>query len=99
MPRGTRSDIRFKILGKLGCLPEFIRIIENLHSDIYARVIIGGELFDPTAYKSGVKQGCKLAPTLFGIYAAVLLSHASSTHHTALKFALDMIATYLTSVV
>ena len=24
-------------------------------------------------YNSGVKQGCKLAPTLFGIYAAVLL--------------------------
>lgn len=24
-------------------------------------------------YNSGVKQGCKLAPTLYGIYAAILL--------------------------
>ena len=27
----------------------------------------------PFEYNSGVKQGCKLAPTLYGICAAVLL--------------------------
>ena len=69
----VNRDMLFKILGKLGCPPKFTRIIKKLHSDTYARVIIDGELSDPIAYNSGVKQGCKLAPTLFGIYAAVLL--------------------------
>ena len=57
----------------LRCPPKFIRIIKKLHSDTYAKVIIDGELSDPIAYNCGVKQGCKLAPTLFGIYAAASL--------------------------
>ena len=32
-----------------------------------------GDLTQYFEYNSGVKQGCKLAPTLFGIYAVVLL--------------------------
>ena len=36
-------------------------------------MIVDGELSKFFDYNSGVKQGCKLAPTLFGIYAAVLL--------------------------
>ena len=36
-------------------------------------LIIDGELSKPIEYNSGVKQGCKLSPTLFGIYAAALL--------------------------
>ena len=38
-----------------------------------ARLIVDGELTKAFEYNSGVKQGCKLAPTLYGIYAAVLL--------------------------
>ena len=33
---------------------------------------IDGELANPIEYNSGVKQRCKLAPTLFGMYAAVM---------------------------
>ena len=40
---------------------------------MHARLIIDGELSKPIEYNSGVKQGCKLSPTLFGIYAAALL--------------------------
>ena len=38
-----------------------------------ARLIVDGELTQSLEYNSGVKQGCRLAPTLFGIYAEVLL--------------------------
>ena len=38
-----------------------------------ARLIVDGELTQSFQYSSGVKQGCKLAPTLFGMYEAVLL--------------------------
>ena len=59
--------------GALGCPPKFIRIIKKLYTDVHARLIVDGELTQSLEYNSGVKQGCKLAPTLFGIYAAVLL--------------------------
>ena len=35
-----------------------------------------GSCSDPFLIKSGVKQGCVLAPTLFGIFFSLLLSHA-----------------------
>ena len=63
----------FKILGKLGCPPKFTRLIHSLYSQAHARLIVDGILTEPFEYNSGVKQGCKLAPTLYGIYAAVLL--------------------------
>ena len=35
-----------------------------------------GNLSDPFDIRSGVKQGCVLAPTLFGIFFSMLLKHA-----------------------
>ena len=66
-------ELLFKILGKLGCPSKFVSIIKSLYSDVHARLIIDGELSKPIKYNSGVKQGCKLSPNLFGIYAAALL--------------------------
>ena len=44
-------------------------------------------------YNSGVKQGCKLAPTLYGIYASVLLWLAykdiKHTHSIQVRFRYD----------
>ena len=69
----VNRELLFSILGKLGCPPKLIRIIKKLYSDVHARLIVDGELTKAFEYNCGVKQGCKLAPTLFGIYAAVLL--------------------------
>ena len=69
----VNRELLFIILRKLGCPPEFIRIIKKLYTDVHGRLIVDGELTQSLEYNSGVKQGCKLAPTLFGIYAAVLL--------------------------
>ena len=41
--------------------------------NLIAKVIVGGELSEAFNYDGCVKQGCKLAPTLYGIYAAILL--------------------------
>ena len=46
---------------------------KKLYTDVNARLIVDGELTQAFEYNSGVKQGCKLAPTLYGIYTAVLL--------------------------
>ena len=69
----VNRELLFIILRKLGCPPKFIRIIKKLYTDVHARLIVDGELTQSLEYNSGVKQGCKLAPTLFGIYAEVLL--------------------------
>ena len=39
-------------------------------------VVFDGSISDAFAIRSGVKQGCVLAPTLFGIFFAVLLKYA-----------------------
>ena len=69
----VNCKLLFIIPHKLSCPPKFIRIIKKLYTDVHARLIVDGELTQSLEYNSGVKQGCKLAPTLFGIYAAVLL--------------------------
>ena len=42
-------------------------------------VVFDGSTSDPFDIRSGVKQGCVLAPTLFGIFFAVMLKHTIST--------------------
>ena len=63
----VNREFLFKILGKLGSPPKFIRLIESLYSQVHARLIVDGVLTEPFKYNSGVKQGCKLAPTLYDI--------------------------------
>ena len=66
-------DLLYGILGRLGCPAKFVGIIKKLHTNVHERPVVDGELTSPFEYNSGVIQGCKLAPTLYGIYAAVLL--------------------------
>lgn len=67
----VNRELLLKILEKLGCPGKFI--IKKLYSDIHARLIIDAELSNPMECKRLVKQGCKFAPTVFGIHAAVIL--------------------------
>ena len=66
-------QLLFKILAKVGCPSKLICMIKCLYTNVKARLIIDGELSKASAFNGGVKQGCKLAPSLFSIYAAVLL--------------------------
>ena len=69
----VNRELPFAILEKLGCPAKLSRVVKKLHTNAHARLINDQELSEPIKYESGVKQGCKFAPTLFGIYAAVLL--------------------------
>ena len=66
----------WKILAKIGCPPMFVRMVKELHRNMKARVNFNGQLSDELAVENGVKQGDILAPTLFSIFFAVLLSYA-----------------------
>jgi hypothetical protein len=89
----VNRDLLFKILGKIGCPQKFVRMIELLYTNVKARLIIDGELSNLFDYNSGVKQGCKLAPTLYGIYAAILLWLAykdiKHEHSILIRFRVD----------
>lgn len=89
----VNRDLLYSILGRLGCPAKFVRIIKKLYTNVHARLVVDGELTNPFEYNSGVKQGCKRAPTLYGIYAAVLLwlayKEIKHTHSIQIRFRYD----------
>ena len=64
------------IQGKLGCPPQFVEILKQLHCNMKGRVNLNGSLSEPIPVDNGVKRGDIPAPTLFSIYFAVVLSYA-----------------------
>ena len=66
------------ILSKLGCPPKFVRAIQSFHDGMMASVVENGDVSDPFPVTNGVKQGCVLAPTLFSLLFAEMLSAALS---------------------
>ena len=40
----VNREQNFIILGRLGCLPKFVRVIKKLHTVVKARVIVDGDL-------------------------------------------------------
>ena len=69
-------DGLFKILPKIGCPPRFLSINRSFQEDVKGTAVFDGSTSDPFNIRSGVKQGCVLAPTLFGIFFAILLKQA-----------------------
>ena len=64
------------LLLKIGCPSKLFSVIRSFHTDTKATVQFDGSLSEPFTIRSGVKQGCVLAPTLFGIFFSMLLKHA-----------------------
>ena len=65
----------FTLLERIGCPPKLLGMIRSFHDDMNGTVQYDGSSSDPYPIKNGVKQGCVLAPTLFGIFS-LLLRHA-----------------------
>ncbi|XP_067895355.1 uncharacterized protein [Heterodontus francisci] len=66
----------FRLLEKIGCPPKLLSIITSFHDNMKGTIQHSGTSSDPFPILSGVKQGCVLAPMLFGIFFSLLLSHA-----------------------
>lgn len=66
----------FRLLRKIGCPPRLLNIITSFHDNTQGVVSYDGDTSEPFTIKSGVKQGCVLAPTLFGIFFSMLLNFA-----------------------
>ena len=71
----SRSGL-FKLLQKIGCPPHLLVIISSFHENMHSMVNYNSSTSEAFKASSGVKQGCVLAPTLFGIFFSMLLQYA-----------------------
>ena len=69
-------DGLFKVLAKIGCPPKLLSLIQSFHTGMKSIIQFDGWSSEAFSISGGVKQGCVLAPTLFGIYFAVMLKQA-----------------------
>ena len=66
-------DGLFKMLPLIGCPSKLLSIVISFHNGMMSTVQFDGDMSALFRVKSGVKQGCILAPSLFGIFFALLL--------------------------
>lgn len=71
----SREGLYMALL-KIGCPPKLLSLIKSYHQGMKGTVQFGGNLSESFDICNGVKQGCVLAPTLFGIFFSMLLKHA-----------------------
>ena len=68
-----------KAFDKDSCPSRLHSLIESFHSNMKGSLQFNRNISKPFDTFSGVKQGCMLAPTLFGIFFALVLKHAFGT--------------------
>ena len=66
----------FKILKKIWYPPTLLSIISSFKENTHSTINFHCTSSQPFKIASGVKQGCFLAPTLFGIFLSTVLLHA-----------------------
>ena len=71
----SRSGL-FQLLEKIGCQPNLLSMITAFHFNMKSTVRYEGAVSNGFLIKSGVKQGCVLTPTLYGIFFSLVLSQA-----------------------
>ena len=69
-------DGLFKMLPLIGCPPKHLSLVRSFHDGMMSTVQFNGDVSAEFGVKSGVKQGCVLTPTLFGIFFVLLLKNA-----------------------
>ena len=71
------------ILQQVGVPPRFLGAVQSMYSQVTCRVSIGGVLGSCFESCVGVKQGCPLSPTLFGVFIDrfyFMLMHQTEGH-------------------
>lgn len=73
----VNREALWAVLRKFGCPAKFVEIVKQLHLDMNGKINHEGDVSEIFPIKTGVKQGCVLAPTLFSIFLGAFLSKAS----------------------
>uniref|UniRef100_H3ASM9 Reverse transcriptase domain-containing protein n=1 Tax=Latimeria chalumnae TaxID=7897 RepID=H3ASM9_LATCH len=69
----SRNDI-YKILSKIGCPQKVLSLFKEFHEEMKAIIQYENETSSEFSIDTGMKQGCVLAPTGFGIFVSILLN-------------------------
>ena len=83
---GLKVGNPLKVLPKIGCPTKLQSMIESFHTDTKGTVQFNGSFSEPFEIRSGVKQGCVLAPMLFGTFFGPLLKHVLDTTTEGIYF-------------
>ena len=74
---GTVSrDESLKIMAKFGCPPRFQTVVWQVHDGMQTHVKNNWEYSEPFPVTYWVKQGCVMAPSLFGMVFSAILTDA-----------------------
>ncbi|KAF1314920.1 Rxlr effector protein, partial [Globisporangium splendens] len=65
-------EFLYLVLSKFGFGRQFVDLVRRMHSDTTAQYLVNGELSREWEVKSGIRQGCPLAPLLFIVAAEIL---------------------------
>ena len=89
----------WKVLSKIGFPEKYIRMVRLLHDNMYASVLIDTESTESFEVRTGVKQGCVIAPTLFSIFISAVLHLVSEKLPRVIdmQFRIDSRAVQLTA--
>ncbi|KAF1318308.1 Rxlr effector protein, partial [Globisporangium splendens] len=66
------TDFLYLVLSKFGFGRQFVDLVRRMHSDTTAQYLVNGEVSREWEVKSGIRQGCPLAPLLFIVAAEIL---------------------------
>jgi hypothetical protein len=61
-------SLMFDMLHRIGVPGKIVNLLQSIHTDMEACVRVDGEATNSFPIKTGVRQGCTLAPLLFAIY-------------------------------
>ena len=69
-------DALWRVLRVYGVHKKLVELLEDLHTGTQAAVRLGGKLSEWFDVRSGVRQGCVIAPVLFNIYIDFVVKQA-----------------------
>ena len=72
-------DLLWQTLAGLGMSGKMLECIKSMYANSGLAIKIGGKMGELHTSRLGVKQGCPLSPTLFGLYMDALYGHLLHT--------------------
>ena len=72
----VNRPLLWEVLQNFGCPPTFLAVLRELHEGAMARVLGSGQKSDPFPVCSGVRQECVVAPVVFNLFLAAILTVA-----------------------
>ncbi|VDL89430.1 unnamed protein product [Schistocephalus solidus] len=86
----VNRDGLWKIMQKFGCPECFTHMVRQLHDGTMTCVTDNGTISEAFAVTNGMKQGCVLAPTLFGLMSFAVLTDAYREEHPVIRIVYRM---------